>query len=134
MAGEMLRLTYGSTDYILSAVNRSYGRSYQFVGSSARAVTGRLNVRSRALKTVHNVEWAALPYDLAPDGGLGLSGLQELYLADVAYTLTVLLYAPSGEETFTVRFDPERGLQFNLLPWVGANRRFWRVSIALVEV
>jgi len=135
MAGEMLVLTHGETDYVLSAMYRSYRRSYHFEGYSSRSITGTLNILSRARKTIHTIEWAALPYDAAPDGGLGLADLEGLYLADEEYTLTVLRYAPSNErEIFTVRFDPEEGFDSSLLPWVGMKRRFWRVKIMLLEV
>ncbi len=136
MASEMLRLKSESGTYhTLSEMNRAYSRSYEFVGSVSRAVTGKLNVRKRALKVVHSISWAMLTYDTALDGGIGLMDLEQLVFSGEVYTLEVNRYPASGDwpEQYQVMFDPE-SFSSSLVKLKGHGRRVWQVSVTLLEV
>jgi len=129
---EMLVLTKGSTNYVLSEVSRTYQRSQEVTGSASRSITGKLNYRTRAIKTIHNVTWDKLTYDEAPDNGIGLETLEALVRAGGEYTLTVSRYGV-GWETFTVVLDPA-SFTAELAKVRGMGRRLWRVSLTMLEV
>lgn len=132
MAGEMLILARGGSTHILSSVSRLYERSYEFSGAVSRAITGKLNLRRRALKSVHAISWDNLPYEDPADGGLGLADLVAVATAGGEYELTVRPYPGShDEEVFAVVVDPE-SIQFALVE--GFGREFWAASIVLLEV
>ena len=135
MAGEMLKLKKDGVVYLPSQINRTYNRGHVLIGSSSRAVTGKLNIRRRAIKTTHTISWSMLSYDEAPDGGFGLAQLEELVFSGEEFTLEVNRYPTSEDwpEEFQVKFDPE---SYSLTPVKlrGHHRRFWQVSVTLLEV
>lgn len=135
MAGELIKLKREGAHYTLSGINRSYSRGVVFEGSISRAVTGRLNIRKRAMKTTHTISWSTLTYDAMPDGGLGLKDLEALVSSGLAYSLEVNRYPASGDwpEDFEVMFDPEDFSQ-SLVKLRGQGRRMWQVSVTLLEV
>lgn len=135
MAGELLVLKKDSNTYYLSEVARTYSRGHYLAGSVSRAITGKLNVRKRAYKTMHTVNWEMLTYDTAPDGGLGLKDLEALVYSGDVFTLEVNRYPVSGDpvESFSVMFDPE-SFEYELVKLRGHGRRVWRVSVTLLEV
>lgn len=117
-------------DHVLSQVERTYRRGQVLVGSSSRAVTGKLNIRKRAVKTTHSISWAGLTYADEAGGAIGLASLAALVAAGGEYTLTVNLYG-ANPETFTVMFDPE-SFDFEVVQY--ESRELWQVSITLLEV
>jgi phage protein U len=128
---DMLMLTDSvDNDYILSQVERTYQRGQVLIGSSSRAVTGKLNIRKRAQKTTHSISWAGLTYSDESGGAIGLASLKTLVATGGEYTLTVNLYG-ENEETFTVMFDPE-SFNFEVVQYEG--RELWQVSATLLEV
>lgn len=128
---DMLTLTDSTAHvHLLSQVERMYRRGHVLIGTSSRAVTGKLNIRLRATKTSHEITWAGLSYDDEAGGAIGLASLAALVAAGGEYTLTVNLYG-SNPETFTVMFDPE-SFSFEVIQYEG--RELWQVSVTLLEV
>lgn len=132
---ELLILRQGGTTYKLSEGGRTYSRGNVFVGSVSRAISGKLNIRQRARKTTHSITWPMLTYDTMPDGGMGLAELEGLVYSGLVYDLEVNRYSVSGDwpEEFQVMFDPESFSQ-SLVKLRGHGRRFWNVSVTLLEV
>ena len=133
MANELIKLTRNSVEYILSEVSRKYNCGFVFEGSVSRAVTGRVNVRTRAQKTVHNLSWDALTWDTAPDGGLGVDGLRALVYMGGVFSMIINQYKNGSQEAMDVVIDPE-SFRYELVPVRGLQRRIWRASLTLLEV